>query len=44
MRRNRSLLAYIESLGVSLDELQEEVLRRYWREKQRDHRTNHKKR
>lgn len=33
-KRKGSVLDYVESLGVSLDRLQEEILREYWREKQ----------
>jgi len=42
-KSNRSLLAYIESLGISLDQLQEEMMREYWRQKQRVHRERQQK-
>jgi hypothetical protein len=32
-KRKGSVLAYLDSLGVSLDKLQEEILREYWRQK-----------
>jgi hypothetical protein len=32
-KRKGSVLDYVESLGVSLDKLQEEILREYWRQK-----------